>query len=72
MADNTPTYQEVSAAIASILMRHPQFESLFHSFELLPWLPADKGLMKKNKGGGIMHASRDKISGKINITFSTP
>ena len=68
MADSI-TYQEIAAIIAAILTRHPQFEKIFNKFERLPWLPAAKGLMKKNDAGGMMVAERNVGTGKIEIVF---
>lgn len=69
MADSI-TYQEIAAAIAAILTRHPQVEKKFNKFERLPWLPAKRGgLMKKTDAGELMVAERNVGTSKIEIVF---
>lgn len=71
MAADELTYQEISASIASILTKHPQFEPIFHKFERFAWVPIPRGLIKRNPEiGASMIAERNKTTGKVDIIFS--
>lgn len=70
MADSI-SYQEVAAAIASILTYHPQFEKVFQSFEKYHWTPCLRGLQKKNDAGATMIAERNKQTNKVGFCFLT-
>lgn len=63
------TPNEISKAIASILARHGQFDSVFTKFEPLPWETVAAGLIKRVPNGGSMLATRNQ-QGKIVISFS--
>lgn len=67
---NQITYQEVAAAIAAILKRHPQFDQVFTRFEKLAWLPAPRGMIKKSPSGALLMAAERTASGKVRIVIT--
>lgn len=71
MSTYSLTYQEVSAAIAAILKRHPQFDQLFTQFERIAWVPSGQGMLKRSPSGRmVMAADRDPSTGKVRILFN--